>query len=90
MVKTTHKSSGIKLLGRLVALPLLALGCGELDDSSVEGGEAALSGDSFANANGAARTVTVNGAAIDEDNPFFRVWERTGAPASIVTSRPRP
>ena len=72
MVKTTHRSSAIKLLGRLVALPLLALGCGELDDSSVEGSEAALSGDSFTNANGAARTVTVNGAAIDENNPFFR------------------
>jgi hypothetical protein len=72
MVKTTHNSSAIKLLGRLIALPLLALGCGELDDSSVEGSEAALSGDAFNNANGAARTVTVNGATIDENNPFFR------------------
>jgi hypothetical protein len=56
----------------LLAVPLLALGCGDIEDSDVEGSEAALSGDAFANANGAARTVTVNGAAIDENNPFFK------------------
>jgi hypothetical protein len=71
MVKTSHKSSAIKMLGRLVALPLLALGCGEIDDSGVEGSEAALSGDAFTNANGAARTVTVNGETIDVNHPFF-------------------
>ena len=55
MVKTTHKPSAIKLLGGLLALPLLALGCADIDDSDVEGSEAALSSDAFANANGAAR-----------------------------------
>src|SRR5262249_33876114 len=39
------------------------------DDTATTG---ALSGDAFTNANGAARTVTVNGATIDENNPFFQ------------------
>jgi hypothetical protein len=32
----------------------------------------ALAGDAFANATGSARTVTVNGQAIDTNNPFFQ------------------
>jgi hypothetical protein len=62
----------MKTLGRLLALPLLALGCGEMEDADVEGSEAAASGDAFTNPNGAARMVTVNGATIDENNPFFQ------------------
>src|SRR3954466_430145 len=72
MVKTHHNLSATRLLGGLLALPLLALGCADLEDADVEGSEAAASGDAFTNANGAARTVTVNGAAIDETNPFFQ------------------
>ena len=72
MVKTTSQSHCNKLLGRLLALPLLALGCGEMDDSGVEGSESAAAGDAFTNANGAARAVTVNGAAMIENNPFFQ------------------
>jgi hypothetical protein len=72
MVKPHHKLNAMKVLGRLLALPVLALGCGELEDSGVEGSEAAAAGDAFTNANGAARVVTVNGAAIDETNPFFQ------------------
>jgi len=70
MVKT-HQNR-MKMLGGLLALPLLALGCGELEDADVEGSEAAASGDAFTNANGAARVVSVNGATIDENNPFFQ------------------
>src|SRR4029079_3148070 len=70
MVKT-HQSR-MKMLGGLLALPLLALGCGELEDADVEGSEAAASGDAFTNANGAARVVSVNGATIDENNPLFQ------------------
>jgi hypothetical protein len=70
MVKTTHDA--MKKLGRLLALPLLALGCGEMEDADVEGSESAASGDAFTNPNGAARMVTVNGATIDENNPFFQ------------------
>src|SRR4029079_2038087 len=46
--------------------------CGEMEDSSVEGDEQAAAGDPFANANGTARTVTVHGATIDQNNPFFQ------------------
>src|SRR3954447_23664295 len=72
MVKTHHNLTATRLLGGLLALPLLALGCADIEDADVEGSEAAASGDAFTNANGAARTVTVNGAAIDENNPFFK------------------
>jgi cytochrome c peroxidase len=72
MVKTAHKSFALKRLGRLIALPLLALGCADVEDADLEGSEAAASGDAFANANGSARMATVNGATIDENNPFFK------------------
>jgi cytochrome c peroxidase len=63
-----------RLTGAL-ALPLLLAGCGTLEDGTadeIEIAQAALTGDSFPNATGAARTVSVNGAAIDENNPFFQ------------------
>ena len=95
MVRTSHGIVATKLLGGLLALPLLALGCADIEESDVEGSEAALSGDSFANANGAARTVTVNGAAIDENNPFFRSLGTNGRacvnchqPAAAMTITP--
>src|SRR3954451_8330000 len=72
MVKTHHNVTATRLLGGLLALPLLALGCADIEDADVEGSEAAVSGDAFANANGAARVVTVNGATIDENNAFFK------------------
>ena len=43
---------------------------GASDD--VETAQSALTGDSFPNAKGASRVVTVNGATIDENNPFFQ------------------
>ncbi len=61
-----------KLAVVLFALPLAAAGCGEMLESDATVDEAALAGDAFTNSNGAARTVTVNGAAIDETNPFFQ------------------
>ena len=62
----------IKALGALLALPLASAGCGEMDGSDTQVDEAAASGDAFTNPSGAARVVTVNGAAIDETNPFFQ------------------
>ncbi len=62
-------------LGALAALQIASLavtGCGEMQDGDAIADESALAGDSFTNANGAARVVTVNGAAIDETNPFFQ------------------
>jgi len=58
-----------------LALPLLLAGCGALEDvpaEEIETVQAALTGDSFPNATGATRIVTANGAAIDENNPFFQ------------------
>ena len=40
------------------------------DDASVD--ESFLAGDAFTNPTGASRVVTVNGATIDENNPFFQ------------------
>jgi cytochrome c peroxidase len=72
MVKQPSLFRAIKLVGALMVLPLASAGCGDLEESDVSGGEAALSGDAFTNPNGAARVVTVNGATIDEGNPFFQ------------------
>jgi cytochrome c peroxidase len=65
------KLRAITLAGALLALPLVSAGCGDME-SDVVADEAALAGDAFTNPNGAARTVTVNGATIDETNPFFQ------------------
>ena len=63
-------------LTAVLALPLLLAACGELEESDAakdtETLASALTGDSFPNATGAARVVSVNGAAIDENNPFFQ------------------
>ena len=72
MINNHSKRTVIKLLGVVMALPVAPGGCGELEDTGVEESAAALSGDQFSNSNGAARTVTVNGATIDENNPFFK------------------
>jgi len=58
----------------IVAIPLLLGGCGALEDAADDttAGEAALAGDAFTNPTGASRVVTVNGATIDENNPFFQ------------------
>src|SRR5580765_7780094 len=72
MVKQPSLLRAIKLVGTLLVLPLASMGCGDLEEGDVAGGEAALAGDAFTNSNGAARVVTVNGATIDEGNPFFQ------------------
>src|SRR5262245_10478070 len=72
MAKTRHKLAAIKVLGAALTLSLTTASCADLEDADVEGSEAALAGDPFTNANGVARTVTVNGATIDETNPFFQ------------------
>jgi hypothetical protein len=63
-------------LTAVLALPFLFAACGELEaGDAAEDTEtlaSALTGDSFPNATGAARVVSVNGAAIDENNPFFQ------------------
>ena len=60
------------MLGGLLALPLLALGCADLEDAGVEGSEARLPATLSRTPNGASRVVTVNGATIDQTNPFFQ------------------
>jgi hypothetical protein len=57
-----------------LAVPLALAGCGDLNSSADQTGttDQELTGDSFPNANGTARTVSVNGATIDENNPFFQ------------------
>jgi cytochrome c peroxidase len=72
-MRTAHPRQTIRLTASL-ALPLLLVGCGELDAPAeeIETVEAALTGDSFPNATGATRIVSVNGAPIDENNPFFQ------------------
>jgi hypothetical protein len=72
MAKQRRRLAAIKVLGAALALSLTTASCADLEDADVEGSEAALAGDPFTNANGVARTVTVNGAAIDETNPFFQ------------------
>src|SRR6478735_4352805 len=72
MVNNSRGLSAVKKIGRLLALPVLMAGCADLEDADVEGSEAAAAGDAFTNPNGAARMVTVNGATIDENNPFFQ------------------
>jgi hypothetical protein len=67
---------GPACLGLMLATLALA-GCAvEADaegaDQDVASIDQALAGDAFANATGSARTVTVNGAAIDTNNPFFQ------------------
>ncbi len=54
--------------------PLLLAGCGALEDAGddTDVSEAALVGDAFNNATGASRIASVNGAPIDENNPFFQ------------------
>ena len=71
MVRTSTELTAIKCLGVILALT----GCGELgDDQSpeVETRFSALASDAFTNPNGAARVVTVDGTAIDQNNPFFQ------------------
>src|SRR5262245_54809189 len=60
------------VIGALLTLQLATSGCGDLQEDDAVVDESALAGDAFANANGAARTVTVNGAVIDQNNPFFQ------------------
>ena len=64
-------------LGLGLALSTFAMvGCAidaqPLEEDGVASQQQALAGDPFANATGAARIVTVNGAAIDTNNPFFQ------------------
>src|SRR3954454_1596014 len=74
MVRTSTELTAFACLGAILALA----GCGELgepgDEQSpdVEARTSALASDAFANPNGAARVVTVNGATIDQNNPFFQ------------------
>jgi cytochrome c peroxidase len=73
-MRTTHPRQTNRLTASL-ALTLLLAGCGELEDApaeEIETLQGALTGDSFPNATGAARVVSVNGAPIDENNPFFQ------------------
>ena len=72
MAKKSPQLTAMKILGAALAVSLTTASCADLEDSDVEGSEAALAGDAFNNSNGAARTVTVNGATIDETNPFFQ------------------
>jgi len=72
MAKNSPQLAAMKILGAALAVSLTTASCADLEDSDVEGSEAALAGDAFNNSNGAARTVTVNGATIDETNPFFQ------------------
>jgi cytochrome c peroxidase len=55
-------------------LPAVALGCSYESGASedTESLDEQLVSDAFSNPTGVARTVSVNGAAIDENNPFFR------------------
>ena len=58
-----------------LGISVLLAGCGMPEDGAsedVETAQSALTGDSFPNAAGASRVVSVNGAAIDENNPFFQ------------------
>jgi cytochrome c peroxidase len=58
-----------------LTLPLLLASCGALEDTpadSTEVSQEAATGDSFPNFAGASRVVSVNGAAIDDNNPFFQ------------------
>src|SRR6187549_545889 len=73
-MRTAHPRQTNRLTASL-ALPLLLAGCGALDDApadDIETLQSSLTGDSFPNPAGAARVVSVNGAAIDENNPFFQ------------------
>lgn len=58
----------------LLSIALLTASCGDIpeEDSGIEERASALSSDAFTNPNGAAQLATVNGAAIDETNPFFK------------------
>jgi hypothetical protein len=66
--------AAFRLVGTALVLPLALTGCGDLDNSANETGttDQPLTGDVFPNASGATRVVSVNGAAIDENNPFFQ------------------
>jgi hypothetical protein len=57
-----------------MAVPLALAGCGDLDGSTDDTGTTGqeLSGDAFSNGSGNTRVVSVNGATIDENNPFFQ------------------
>jgi len=72
MAKHHSKLTAINCLGALAVLQIATVGCGEMQEGDIAPDESALAGDAFTNANGAARVVTVNGAAIDETNPFFQ------------------
>jgi hypothetical protein len=61
-----------RALGALFTLTLASVGCGQMDASDTQVDESAASGDPFTNPNGTARVATVNGAAIDQTNPFFQ------------------
>jgi cytochrome c peroxidase len=71
-------SSKAGVLCCVLAAPLLTLGCGYQNDSDENDaenlGEMALQlvADAFSNPTGVSRIASVNGAAIDENNPFFQ------------------
>lgn len=69
-------SSKAGVLGMALSAPLLALGCAygpaEGDSENLDRIELGLVSDAFSNATGASRVISVNGAAIDETNPFFQ------------------
>jgi hypothetical protein len=66
------------MLSFALITPLLALGCsyetGSGEDDGENLGESALAlvADAFTNPTGVSRIASVNGAAIDENNPFFQ------------------
>ena len=55
----------------VLSAPLVALGC-SYETEDLENVTFELVGDSFSNAKGASRILSVSGAAIDENNPFFQ------------------
>jgi hypothetical protein len=81
-MRTTHGGSSrlplaasLRALGAALAFPLAIAGCGQLDDiqtNDTPTATGALAGDAFANPNGSARTVTVDGTAINETGAFFQ------------------
>ncbi|HEY7370788.1 MAG TPA: hypothetical protein VIF57_01325, partial [Polyangia bacterium] len=66
MAKHHSNLTALNCLGALAVLQIAAIGCGEMQEGDIAPDESALAGDAFTNPNGAARVVTVNGAAIDE------------------------
>src|SRR5215813_5241826 len=67
---TANNSIGALLILQVATIG--TIGCGEMQDGDAVADESGLAGDAFRNPNGTSRVVTVNGAAIDETNPFFQ------------------